>query len=552
MPVKATRYYPCPRCGENTLRKNGTARGAGGKRVQRYACEKNGVVCYTTRHPESPVALNPNGTSDGPAKNPQFKRPLGGVKRFVITAAQNSTPVHRPFLSALLAYCEANDAELVVIPLRYKNPTSRWTESQTNEERWSPLLEPYLYNQRKKLNDNLVLLGDIKTVPTAVRPLSGFESITHGESGILGHTKLQLETIPTPQGNYPKILTTTGAVTIPNYTDSKAGKKGEFHHTLGAVAVEISGKKFHMRQINATKDGSFIDLDRHYLSVEDTIPAHKALWFDRNDVQAGIVEPAAPALGIAFGDTHRQVMDRTVERATFGKGGIVETLNPEYLVFHDLHDGYAENPHNDKNPFVKLAKRRSLKHDVAKEVHEDVAWLERTVGDRKAIIVGSNHDNFLSRWVVNTDWRTDVDNAEFYLETALQMARSARMTDTGAAYADPFQHWIERLKSGKVDIRCLKVDESFMLADIEMGLHGDRGPNGARGSRMNLRRIGVKTIIGHAHSPGIEEGCYQTGTSTPLRLEYTGGPSSWLHTHVVVYANGKRSLISIIDGEWRL
>jgi hypothetical protein len=62
----------------------------------------------------------------------------------------------------------------------------------------------------------------------------------------------------------------------------------------------------------------------------------------------------------------------------------------------------------------------------------------------------------------------------------------------------------------------------------------------------------VKTIIGHSHSPGIDGGCYQTGTSTPLRLDYNKGPSSWLNCHCVLYANGKRSLLPIIDGEWRL
>lgn len=30
------------------------------------------------------------------------------------------------------------------------------------------------------------------------------------------------------------------------------------------------------------------------------------------------------------------------------------------------------------------------------------------------------------------------------------------------------------------------------------------------------------------------------------------GASSWLNTHCLLYANGKRSLINVIDGEWRL
>ncbi len=92
----------------------------------------------------------------------------------------------------------------------------------------------------------------------------------------------------------------------------------------------------------------------------------------------------------------------------------------------------------------------------------------------------------------------------------------------------------------------------MMVAGVELGMHGDRGPNGSRGSIKNLRRIGVKSIIGHSHTPGIEEGCYQVGTSTVLNLEYANGPSSWLNTHCLLYPNGKRTLVNIIDGKWRL
>jgi hypothetical protein len=35
-------------------------------------------------------------------------------------------------------------------------------------------------------------------------------------------------------------------------------------------------------------------------------------------------------------------------------------------------------------------------------------------------------------------------------------------------------------------------------------------------------------------------------------LEYTAGPSSWLNTHCLLHADGKRQLIHIIDGKWRL
>ena len=96
----------------------------------------------------------------------------------------------------------------------------------------------------------------------------------------------------------------------------------------------------------------------------------------------------------------------------------------------------------------------------------------------------------------------------------------------------------------------LKRDQAHMIKDIDVSQHGDLGPNGPRGSVRNLHKMGVKNIIGHSHNPGIKYGTYQVGTSTG-RLEYTRGPSSWLNTHCVIYPNGKRSLISIINGQWR-
>ena len=520
---------PCPKCGKPTLTRSGKT--PSGK--PRWECRAGGGernYCYTTTNPKAPYR-GQSGKPKDPDANPQFKRKLGGLKRFVITAAQNATPVHQAFFSSLRQFCEFNEAELVVIPIRYKNPTSRWTDSQENSEVWDPALTPYLYNQRKNLNENLILMADIKTQPTAVKPLSGLESITGHMSGIFGHTKLQMQCIATPQDRHPKILTTTGACTVENYTDSKAGKKGEFHHSLAAIVVEIRGKKFFMRHVNATQNGSFIDIDKEYS-------------------EKGVVD-AEPALSISFGDTHRAVMCPVVERITFGEGGIVETLNPKYLVFHDLHDGLSTNHHEKKNPFHQVGLRNEGMHIVEDEVRGDVEWLKKVCEGRHGVIVPSNHDDFLARWLRDQDWRQDPENAEFYLETALHMVRTVKASTGLPHVPHPYKYWVDRLK-GDAPITCLERDQSFTLAGIELAMHGDQGPNGMRGSRENLRRIGVKSIVGHSHSPGIEEGCYQAGTSTPLRLNYNSGPSSWLNAHVVLYANGKRAILHIVDGEWRL
>jgi transcriptional regulator with XRE-family HTH domain len=187
-------------------------------------------------------------------------------KRYVITSAQNATPVNKQFLDALLHYCEINDAELLVIPLRYKNPNSIWSAQQQDSEYWSPELAPYIQGYSRKLGKSLEYLGFIKIQPTAVNPLTGFESYTGLDSGIFGHPKVALNCIATPSQNLPKILMTTGSITHMNFTDSKAGHKGAFHHSFAAVVAEIDGKgHHHLRHVHFnTEENGFYDLDSFY------------------------------------------------------------------------------------------------------------------------------------------------------------------------------------------------------------------------------------------------------------------------------------------------
>lgn len=515
---------------------NRNAKTKGG--VVRWACRYrvNGkrIFCYNTTDPSSPVR-----DRQGPlAPDPVYKRELEPVSRYIITAAQNYTPVHRKFVASLLRAKRRLKAELLVIPIRYQNPTSVFTEKQKKLDLVFPkVIEKYLWNVRKNLNTNLTLLADVKVQPTATEPLTGYESITHGESCILGHTKLQMKAVAAPSHKLPKIMTTTGACTLPNYTDSAAGKKGEFHHTLGAVLVEIQGKIFHLRHLNARKDGSFTD-------------AGVGLTFS----STGITKMARP-LAIAMGDTHVDYIDPLVEKATFGKGGIIETLNPEVLIWHDLLDAYSCNPHHKGNPFLQFAKKMQGLDDVRQEITRAVNFVtDRTTGDRRSVIIASNHNDFVNRYMKNNDWREDATNAKFYLQTALHLVENCIIGPHGFEMPDPFAYWFKRLaKGGDGDnVRVLGRGESYQLGGVELSMHGDIGPNGSRGSARNLRRVGVKSIIGHSHSPCINEGCYQVGTSTSLRLEYNVGPSAWLNTHCILHADGKRQLITIINGNWRM
>lgn len=553
----------CPKCKSRNLMKDGrTPAGA-----QRWSCarrvEGKMEYCYTTTNPEAPYRDQAGRTKKVEVRK-KFKRKIDTSKYMVFTAAQNATPVHELFFDALKSFADDMDAELCVIPIRYKNATSVWTESQQNAEHWlrdvaerelaedgitkqsftghpedwigklDDYASKYLYEQRRKLNNNLVVVGDMKVQPTAADPLTSLEGLTHGESGIFGHTKLRLKCVATPQNRMPKILTTTGACTQPNYTDTPTGKKGEFHHVLGAVVVQIeSPSKFHLYHINARKsDGAFIFMESVYYAD-------------------GRIERAPPAQALIFGDAHYRFADSAVVDATFGEHGLVDRLNPEKLVWHDLLDCYFGNPHHGNNPFIRKAKHEAGFHIAKDEVEETIAWMKRLSKGRVSYIAASNHDDMFARWVIREDWKElPPENMEFYLETALQMARSARMSEIGAEYLDPFAYWIDRLTNPADEIYPLKQNESLTIADIECSYHGDKGPRGARGTIKNLSQIGVKVISGHGHSPAIQDGHTRTGTMTRLTAEYVDGPNDWLNAHASIDAFGKRHLHFCIDGSF--
>ena len=477
--------------------------------------------------------IDPFQPGDSPVSVIPWRYPKS-VRTFFITAAQNATPVHIEWWRVIEKICAHRNAGLVVLPMRYKNPTSSWKGSQENSEHWDRLVTEYLTSMRHELNQYLTVLGNIKIQPTAADPLTGIEPVTGGSSAIVAHTKIQTRTVATPQNRMAKLLMTTGACTQQNYSDTRAGRVGEFHHSLSGLIVEVvNSKRFHVRRVH---------FDTKTLSATDAMRGER-YYRDR-------VVTAPRALALVTGDWHDPFTDEKVIKATFGPGGMVEVCRPQHVIYHDSTDGYPVNPHHGNNPFMRVAKRQSGLDSVRTSLESLRDFIaEHTVKDTSNVVVTSNHDDFLTRYIVNSDWREDPANAEWYLETALQMVRNTKLTKRGTEYPNAFVYWMRRY--GLPQTRVLDEDESFMLANVELGMHGNKGPNGARGSIRNLRRIGVKSVIGHSHTPGEDEGSTQVGTSTGLRLEYNSGPSSWLQAHCALNDDGKRQLAVIVDGHYK-
>lgn len=438
-------------------------------------------------------------------------------KRFIITWAQNDTQVHENFISNIEEYGKYVDAEIHIIAGRYKNPTSVFTD--TTSETWSPRIEKYLDAGRHEIHKHMWIMSDVKIQPTAVNPMTGLEGMSGINSCVFGSPKIQMETIPVLEGRLPKLMLTTGACTVKNYTDSKAGKKGEFHHVLGFVIVEIKDSStFFVRQVTANDDGNFTDL---YNRVENgKILKNKKI--------------SAAILGdMHYGQHDERILGKTLE--------IFKDLKPENIVLHDVFDGLSINHHESKDPFIQYQRELDGTNSLRKEIDTMLEGLKE-FEKYNVTVVRSNHDDFLDRWLKSTDWRKagTFKNSLEYMEYSALLLK-------GEAPNGIIPHLINKRYP---NFKTLGRSDSFIVNGWELGQHGDIGSNGSRGSLLQFRKLNTKIVVGHYHSPGRKDGALAVGTSTKLRVNYNLGPSGWLQSHVFIYEDGKAQHINFIKGEF--
>lgn len=504
--------------------------------------EYTGVSSRTARDWASKLGY----TNPTEPTSPQYEEAKNKVvgqhhDRFLITWAQNGTPVHEPFLRNLEAYAKEIDAEIIIIAGRYKNPTSVFTDE--DHETWHSRTLPYLYAGREKIHKNIVIIGDVKIVSTAVNPMTGMKGFSGTESSIFGHPKAQEETAAVLKGRPHKRMLTTGACTVSNYTDSKAGKKGEFHHTLGFVIVEVKDEdKAFMRQVTATDDGNFCDL---YYKVKfkggkkkaDVIPGLDFVtdeWEGESKVKRVKGIDAAIMGDIHFGEHDPVVMDATLNV-------LFKKLPPKEVILHDVFDGKSINPHEKDDDFAAYKKVKDGKGNVEVEINDMLDGLE-AFKNYKTVIVRSNHDDFLDRWLRDKNWKKNTSPINFLPHAKFRVLVFEEKADKGVI---PYL-----INERYPDMITLELDDSYRVHEWELGQHGHIGSSGSRGSMNQFRDLTTKMIVGHSHAPSRKDGVIQVGTSTFMRLGYNKGASKWLQCHAIVHQDGKAQLIVIDEGEF--
>lgn len=467
-------------------------------------------------------------------------------RKFILTGAQNDAPLHKGFWENLQAYAEFLGAEIVVGPFTYT--TSWWDESNPSSRTYAKEVADHLCFGQMLIGEEFAFCGEMNIIPTASQPISDLLTYPKNRSAAFPHAKRQLKSVPSTDPSQPAHqVMTTGSVTRPKIVPRKAGVKAIFNHVIGAVIVEFDeiGVPF-PRQITAAKDGSFYDLDRR--------------------VENGLVTNGHRVRAIVCGDIHRRKIDPINALATFGfdpdkpdvrtSDDMISVLKPEYVVVHDVFDHEARNHHNAGDPGHGYEMHIRGRDSILGEIVQAGEFLEQIASvDHEVVVVESNHDLGLDRYIREGRYRFDPPNIRLglTLETMMLEHRAAVAQALDSRQPPPkFSLLQSAMSLARVNLDGISWaydGQSRLIDGIEIGHHGFRGTNGAKGTVQGFARTGRQLSIADKHCAEINEGVYVAGV-LQLQMGYNRGPSGWTVSNILHYPDGHRAIVTIRNGKW--
>ena len=449
-------------------------------------------------------------------------------RRFFVTTAVNGKPVNIEFLNSIKNYCEKNNALLLILP-------SHDVRSQKREFKWNfdPALKAgFVITEDTVLNENCMLSG-ITASAKQINPVSGLMKlpVKVGKSMVFPGTKQIMGHIATLRGELtPHMYCSTGAVTVADYSNDKimSGRTSyiaEKDHTFGGFIIEIEDeKRFHFRVVQMAPDGSFNDLGVKY-KPDGTTSSLNGIKFVLGDSHVGYHDK----------NLFANILDICKEHK-----GIDE------IILHDI-DNASSISHHEANNFIKRTLRALNGEDsLLDEINDINRYLNQLteIPDVDITVVNSNHDRHIEKYIESGRFILDRDfkNIGISLELMKQYV-------TGEL-SNPVQYLSENIATVGLNnpskIKWLKRDESYNKYGVELGMHGDEGANGAKGSMRTFAISVGNAVVAHAHTGAIFHNIFQVGTTSELNLGYNHGLSSWTRTCCFVYPDGTKQLVNFL------
>ncbi|AFB83991.1 DNA transfer protein [Vibrio phage pVp-1] len=445
---------------------------------------------------------------------------------YIITAAQNNTRPH-PVLNTLLSMAKSLDAEFGIMPIKY-------TTTLQGLERKKPSFHAEIKKHLLDYTDtwlggegNVLLANSAQILPTAKQPINAAEKLNTGESmTVVASPRRQTKTLPRQKNGSHRWVYTTAVCTLKHYTDSRAGAEAEAEHCFGGILIQVTNGMVNHRRLVADENGVIVDNGSVYFP-DGTIKAYNDV-FDNQPV-------------IVLGDLHCEKMcDDSFTRAT----NWAFAQNPKLIVVHDALDFMSRNHHNREDwTFLYQMQDRAVIEDLADVINH----LNALADIAPVFIVESNHDLALDSWLRDNkfDVRKDPKNARTYHALMLAYIEAmdngtfndlAKMDLAFAALADQLPELSENIEFGK-------IDEQKLAYGYDISMHGHVGTGGARGSAVSFKKMRIKTITGHTHSPFEDNNNIVVGVTGSMEMGYNKGGTTWDRANAIVYPNSTCQLI---------
>lgn len=426
---------------------------------------------------------------------------------YIVFSIQNNAELCAPAYATAKMLANTLNAELMPIACSYMVGENDETDHLIIKTESAPLWVG---------SEMLILNGDV--IPTAKKPISNARLMSGDRQlTILPHPKQQAESLPRPKGLAERWAITTGTLCAPRYRVSRAGAEASADHIIGFTVVH--------------EDGSFdqVQLDSEGFGYYRGLPIN----------EFGFADPDGLSV-MVLGDIHAEKLD---DEELTNAIELIEQTNCEHVILHDLLDFTSRNHHNrGSGLFLASQIGRTVADDII--CAGDVISRILTETDSNIVIVNSNHDRALDRWLEEADPRQDSVNLPLWCD--LQKPRYEMALQGQKDAMIPLERAL-RLVCKQLDfnrIKFLDRDESFNVHGVELSNHGDVGVNGARGGYTAYEKLGGSYVIGHSHS-GYKNGKRVAvgGVTGSFDMGYNVGASSWSHSHVIICSDGSMQII---------
>lgn len=447
---------------------------------------------------------------------------------YIITAGQNNTTPH-PVLNTLVSIAKAYDAEFGIMPIKY-------TTTLQGLERKKPTFHTDVKKHLLEYTDTwlggegcVLLANSAQIIPTAKQPINAAERLNTGESiTVVASPRRQSKTLPRQKNGAFRWVYTTSICTQMHYTDSRAGAEAEAEHCYGGLLLEVRNGYIKHRRLVADQSGVIID--------------NGSVFYPNGDIKAyNDVFNQLPT--IVLGDLHCEKMcEDSWERAI----NMCSINNVRQIIVHDALDFMSRNHHNREDwTFLYQMQDRTVIDDLSDVINR----LNELAAIAPVYVVESNHDLAIDNWVRDNkfDVRKDPQNARTYhaLMLAYIEAMDNNELDNFAKMDLAFRALADKLPELSSNIVFGKIDNEMLAFGYDVGMHGHIGTGGARGSAISFKKMRIKTVTGHTHSPFEDHNTIVVGVTGSMEMGYNKGGTTWDRANALIYPNSTHQLLPV-------